>query len=181
MVNPALPPTRRCRRLCGSILEFDLYCRQSAHQGNSLMRNDWKFSALDRHAVLTGSDDGFRWHTSQMLALEAVRRAPAVGEIRRRCEADCEHGARWMVSEKIIAAFEAGASWLAGASLACLHHRPLCRRQRQAPHRRLIDRKCSCSIRLAAGRCYDLSDTIIRRECIVAIEGAAIAAGRNSS
>jgi len=35
------------------------------------MMNDDRFSALDRHAVLTGSNDSFPWFASQMLALEA--------------------------------------------------------------------------------------------------------------
>jgi hypothetical protein len=33
--------------------------------------NEHQFSALDRHAVLTGSDDGFPWFAGAMLALES--------------------------------------------------------------------------------------------------------------
>jgi hypothetical protein len=89
------------------------------------MMNEHSFSALDRHALLTGasSDDGYPWYASGMLALEA-------GEVvRLRLEKfshgfslgeDCEQEACLMVTEKIFAAFEAGASWLAGASMASI-------------------------------------------------------------
>jgi len=33
--------------------------------------NEHPISALDRHAVLTGSDDGFPWFAGAMLALES--------------------------------------------------------------------------------------------------------------
>ena len=33
--------------------------------------NQHSFSALDRHAVMSGSDDGFPWYAGGMLALEA--------------------------------------------------------------------------------------------------------------
>jgi hypothetical protein len=33
--------------------------------------NRHHFSALDRHAVLSGSDDGFPWYAGTMLAVEA--------------------------------------------------------------------------------------------------------------
>ena len=74
------------------------------------------FSALDRHAVLSGSDDGFPWYAGVMLAVESSE------VVRLRLEKfahggeDCEHEATLMVSEKIFAAIEASASWLAGAA-----------------------------------------------------------------
>jgi hypothetical protein len=75
------------------------------------------FSALDRHAVLTGSDDGFLWFAGAMLALESSE------VVRLRLEKfasgeDAEHEACLMLSEKVFAAIEAGMSWLAGAT-AC--------------------------------------------------------------
>jgi hypothetical protein len=82
--------------------------------------NSHPFSALDRHAVLTQSDDGFPWAAGAMLAVEA-------GEVVRlrmakfaRCEADSGCEAQLMVSEKIAAAFEAAANWLAGATPAAI-------------------------------------------------------------
>jgi hypothetical protein len=87
------------------------------------MRNERSFSALDRHAVLTGSDDGYPWYASQMLTLEA-------GEVMRlrmekfaHGDADCEQEARLMVTEKVFAAFEAGASLLAGKPVAAIIER----------------------------------------------------------
>ena len=87
------------------------------------MRNEHAFSALDRHAVLTGSDDGYPWYAGQMLALEA-------GEVMRlrmekfaHGDADCEQEACLMVTEKIFAAFEAGASFLAGRPVAAIVER----------------------------------------------------------
>ena len=86
------------------------------------MMNEHSFSALDRHAMLTGcgSDDGYPWYASQMLPLEA-------GEVTRRClerfahgEADCEQEASLMVIENILAAFEAGASFLAGTLISAI-------------------------------------------------------------
>ena len=84
------------------------------------MMNRHSFSALDRHAVMSGSDDGFPWFAGGMLALEA-------GEVvRLRMEKfahggeDCEQEAQLMVIEKIAAAFEAGANWLAGASTSSI-------------------------------------------------------------
>jgi len=67
--------------------------------------HDDRFSALDRHAVLSGGDDGFPWYAASMLAFES-------GEVvRMRLEKlasrddDAGHEARLMVSEKIAAAF----------------------------------------------------------------------------
>jgi hypothetical protein len=74
------------------------------------------FSALDRHAVLGGSDDIFPWYAGMMLAAES-------GEVvRLRCEklshGDAEAGneAVLMVSEKIAAAFEAAVGLFTGAT-----------------------------------------------------------------
>jgi len=74
------------------------------------------FSALDRHAALCGSDNGFPWYAGLMLAVEASE------VVRLRCE-KLSHGgeaagqeAALMVSEKVAAAFEAAASLLAGAT-----------------------------------------------------------------
>ena len=78
------------------------------------------FSSLDRHAVLSGSDDGFPWFAGAMLAMEScevvsLRLAKFAGH-----DEDSEREASLMVSEKIFAAFEAGANWLAGASPAAI-------------------------------------------------------------
>src|SRR6266699_1328042 len=99
------------------------------------MMND-PFSALDRHAVLSGSDDGFPWFASAMLAVEASEVVSLRLAKFAVHDEDSEREASLMVSEKILAAFEAGANWLAGG-----HHRPLsraCRRQREASFRELI-------------------------------------------
>ena len=78
--------------------------------------NEPCFSALDRHAVLTGANDSFPWFAGAMLALEASE------VIRLRLEkfADgdeaCEQEACLMVTEKIVAALQAGAQLLSGAS-----------------------------------------------------------------
>ena len=81
------------------------------------------FSALDRHAVLGGSDNGFPWYAGAMLAVEASE------VVRLRCE-KLSHGdeaagqeAALMVSEKIAAAFEAAAGRLAGATPAAIVQR----------------------------------------------------------
>lgn len=87
------------------------------------MPDHHSFSALDRHAVLEGTDNGFPWYAGAMLAVEA-------GEVvRLRCER-LSHGdeaagreAILMVSEKIAAAFEAAASLLAGATPAAVIQR----------------------------------------------------------
>jgi hypothetical protein len=78
------------------------------------------FSALDRHAVLTSSDDGFPWFASAMLAIES-------SEVMRlrlakfaHHDADAEREAVLMVNEKIAAAFEAAADWFAGATPAAI-------------------------------------------------------------
>jgi len=87
------------------------------------MPDHHSFSALDRHAVLGGSDNGFPWFAGAMLAVEASE------VVRLRCEKLC-HGdeaagqeAVLMVSEKIAAAFEAAANLLAGATPAAIVQR----------------------------------------------------------
>ncbi|WP_426413813.1 hypothetical protein [Bradyrhizobium ganzhouense] len=87
------------------------------------MPDHHSFSALDRHAVLSGSDNGFPWHAGAMLAVEASE------VVRLRCE-KFSHGdkaagqeAVLMVSEKVAAAFEAFASLLAGATPAAVVQR----------------------------------------------------------
>jgi hypothetical protein len=81
------------------------------------------FSALDRHAVLSGSDNGFPWYAGAMLAVDANE------VVRFRCE-KLSHGdeaagqeAVLMVSEKVAAAFEAFASLLSGATPAAVVQR----------------------------------------------------------
>ena len=92
--------------------------------------NEHQFSALDRHAVLTGSDDGFPWFAGAMLALELSEVVRLRLEKFASGDEDAEHEARLMVSEKVFAAIEAGMSWLAGAT-ACFHRRPLSRTRRR--------------------------------------------------
>jgi len=81
------------------------------------------FSALDRHAVLGGSDNGFPWYAGAMLAVEASE------VVRLRCEKVSQgdeaagQEAVLMVSEKIAAAFEAAAGLLAGATPAAIVRR----------------------------------------------------------
>lgn len=84
------------------------------------MMNEHQFSALDRHAVLTGSDDGFPWYAGGMLALEASEVMRLRLEKFAAGDEDSEHEAELMMTEKIFAAFEAGASWLAGASVTSI-------------------------------------------------------------
>jgi hypothetical protein len=87
------------------------------------MPDHHSFSALDRHAVLSGSDNGFPWYAGTMLAVEASE------VVRLRCE-KLSHGdeaagqeAVLMVSEKVAAAFEAFASLLSGATPATVVQR----------------------------------------------------------
>ena len=67
------------------------------------------FSALDRHAVLSGSDNGFPWYAGAMLA-------GGPGEVVRLPAETPGHGlgraALPTVGVKIAAAREAVASWL---------------------------------------------------------------------
>jgi len=82
--------------------------------------NSHQFSAMDRHAVLTQSDDGFPWVAGAMLAVEAGEVVRLRMEKFARCEADAGPEAQLMVSEKIAAAIEAGLSWLTGATPAAI-------------------------------------------------------------
>ena len=76
------------------------------------------FSALDRHAVLGGSDNGFPWYAGAMLVVEAS------DVVRLRCDklGHCDDAAGreavLIISEKVAAAFEALASLLSGATPA---------------------------------------------------------------
>jgi hypothetical protein len=78
------------------------------------------YSALDRHAVLAGSNDSFPGFASQMLALESSEVMRLRMEKFAHGGQDCESEARLMVTEKILAAVEAGMSWLAGASASSI-------------------------------------------------------------
>ena len=80
------------------------------------MMNDERFSALDRHAVLSGSDDGFPWFAASMLALESGEVVRLRLEKLAYGDGDAEREAQLMVSEKVAAAFEAVTNWLAGAT-----------------------------------------------------------------
>jgi hypothetical protein len=84
------------------------------------MMNDHRFSALDRHAVFSGSDDGFPWFAASMLALESSEVVRLRLEKFASCDDDAGTEAQLMVSEKIAAAFEAAANWLAGATPAAV-------------------------------------------------------------
>jgi hypothetical protein len=80
------------------------------------MMDHRSFSGLDRHAVLiTASDSGFPWFAGAMLAVESCEVVRLRLEKFANHDNDAEQEARLMVSEKIFAAFEAGANWLAGA------------------------------------------------------------------
>jgi hypothetical protein len=87
------------------------------------MPDHHSFSALDRHAVLGGSDNGFPWYAGAMLAAESSE------VVRLRCEKlshgdeAAGHEAVLMVSEKVAAAFEAFASLLSGATPASVVER----------------------------------------------------------
>ena len=84
------------------------------------MMNDHSFSALDRHAVLSNSDDGFPWFASAMLAVESAEVVCLRLEKFANQADDAEAEACLMVSEKIAAAFEAAANWLSGATAATI-------------------------------------------------------------
>ena len=78
--------------------------------------NEPSFSALDRHAVLTGANDSFPWFAGAMLAMEAGEVIRLRLEKFAQGDEDSKEEARLMVTEKILAALEACASLLAGAS-----------------------------------------------------------------
>ena len=81
------------------------------------------FSALDRHAVLSGSDDGFPWYAGAMLAAESCEVIAMRLEKFSHADDEAEREAVLMVSEKIAAAFEAAACWLSGATPAAIVNR----------------------------------------------------------
>ncbi len=74
------------------------------------------FSALDRHAVLTGANDSFPWFAGALLAMEASEVIRLRLEKFAACDEDSEQEACLMVTEKILAALQAGAQLLSGAS-----------------------------------------------------------------
>src|SRR5215510_11520711 len=82
--------------------------------------HDDRFSALDRHAVLSEGDDGFPWYAASMLALESSEVVCMRLEKFAHCDDEAGREARLMVSEKIAAAFEAAANWLSGATPAAI-------------------------------------------------------------
>ncbi|HTO59996.1 MAG TPA: hypothetical protein VMM15_01950 [Bradyrhizobium sp.] len=84
------------------------------------MRDEIRFSALDRHAVLCGSDDGFPWFSGAMLAIESCEVVRLRLEKLASCNGEAEQEACLMVGEKIAAAFEAAANWLAGVPPAAI-------------------------------------------------------------
>lgn len=81
------------------------------------------FSALDRHAVLSGSDDGYPWYAGAMLAAESCEVIGRRLEKLSHADAEAEQEAVLMVSEKIAAAVEAAMSWLSGATPAAIINR----------------------------------------------------------
>jgi hypothetical protein len=87
---------------------------------SNAVKKDHSFSALDRHAVLSGSDDGFPWFAGAMLAMESAEVVRLRLEKFANHDDDAEREARLMVSEKISAAFEAAANWLSGATPAAI-------------------------------------------------------------
>src|SRR4051812_46606436 len=80
------------------------------------MTNEPRLSALDRHAVRGGLDDGFPWFAGTMLAIESCEVVRLRFEKFARHEEGADREACLMVSEKIGAAFEATANWFAGAA-----------------------------------------------------------------
>ena len=78
--------------------------------------NEPSLSALDRHAVLTGANDSFPWFAGAMLAMEASEVIRLRLEKFALAEEGSEHEACLMVTEKIVAALQAGAQLLSGAT-----------------------------------------------------------------
>ncbi len=87
------------------------------------MSDHHPFSALDRHAVLSASDGGFPWFAGTMLAIESGEVAAMRLAKFARHDADAEQEACLMFGEKILAAIEAGASWVAGATPTAIINR----------------------------------------------------------
>jgi hypothetical protein len=94
--------------------------RRKLKELSNAMMNDHAFSALDRHAVLSGSDNGFPWYAASMLALESSEVVRLRLEKFASCDDESGHEAHLMMSEKIAAAFEAAASWFGGATPAAI-------------------------------------------------------------
>jgi prophage antirepressor-like protein len=82
--------------------------------------NEHHYSALDQHALLTLSDDGFPWFAGSMLALESCEVVRLRLEKFAKHDDDAEREACLMVSEKIAAALEAGVNWFCGATPASI-------------------------------------------------------------
>jgi hypothetical protein len=83
---------------------------------STAMMNEPRLSQLDRDAILGGSDDGFPWFAGTMLAIESCEVVRLRFEKFARHEEGADREACLMVNEKIAAAFEATASWFAGAA-----------------------------------------------------------------
>ncbi len=82
--------------------------------------NEPALSALDRHAVLTGANDSFPWFAGAMLAMEASEvMCLRMEKLAHGNEASGQE-AYLMVTEKIVAALQAGAQLLAGAAPAAI-------------------------------------------------------------
>jgi len=80
------------------------------------MINQRQLPALDPHAVVSRSDDGFPWFAGTMLAIESCEVFRLRFEKFAKQEDGAQREACLMVSEKIAAAFEATASLFAGAA-----------------------------------------------------------------
>ena len=87
------------------------------------MMRDHQFSTLDRHAVLSGSDDGFPWFAGAMLALESSEVVRLRLQKFAQGDDDAGQEACLMVSEKLAAAWEAVADWIGGASVGSIVRR----------------------------------------------------------
>ena len=84
------------------------------------MKSEKRFSARERHAVLCDADDGFPWFSGALLAIESCEVVRLRLQKLASCNGDAEQEACLMVDEKIAAAFEAAANWLAGATPAAI-------------------------------------------------------------
>ena len=82
--------------------------------------NEPSFSALDRHAMLTGANDSFPWFSGAMLAMEASEVIRLRLEKFAHGDADSEQEACLMVTEKLVAALQVGAQLLSGATPASI-------------------------------------------------------------
>ena len=75
---------------------------------------------MDTRHIFEPSDAGFPWLASAMLAFEACEVIHRRLTMFATADGDAEREAHLMVSEKIDAMFEAGASLMAGASAATI-------------------------------------------------------------